>query len=154
MQGTPLGYPELNATASVPGTFAYSPAAGTLLAAGTARLTVTFTPDDLTQYTTATASQDLVVDALTTPVLTWAAPAAIVLGTPLGAPQLNAAASVPGTFAYSPAAGTLLTTGTQTLTVTFTPDDTARYSTATASQSLTVTAPPASQSSRPPRPSR
>ncbi|HSS96514.1 MAG TPA: hypothetical protein VLK33_05780, partial [Terriglobales bacterium] len=35
----------------------------------------------------------------------------------------NAAASVPGTLVYTPAAGTVLTAGTQTLSVAFTPND-------------------------------
>ena len=56
----------MNATATMPGTFAYSPAAGTVLAAGgTATLTVTFTRDDATRYILATASQSPVVCAAT-----------------------------------------------------------------------------------------
>ena len=64
-------------------------------------------------YTSATASVALTVDQAT-PTLTWADPAAIVYGTALGAAQLDATASytvggvsvsVPGTFAYTPAAG-------------------------------------------------
>lgn len=46
------------------------------------------------------------------PTITWPAPAAITYGTALSAAQLDASASVPGTFAYSPAAGTVLTAGT------------------------------------------
>jgi len=74
----------------------------------------------------------------TTPVITWAAPSPITAGTPLGALQLSASASVPGAFAYSPAAGTVLAAGTQTLRTTFTPADTTLYTPATASTSLTV----------------
>jgi len=141
-QGTALNATQLNATASVPGTFVYTPAAGTVLAAGTHTLRVTFTPADTTRYTTATASATLVVTApRTTPVLTWRAPYPITQGTPLSATQLNATASVPGTFVYTPAAGTVLAAGTRTLRVTFTPADTARYTTATASASIVVTAP-------------
>jgi photosystem II stability/assembly factor-like uncharacterized protein len=55
-------------------------------------------------------------------VLTWANPADIVYGTPLGAGQLNATANVPGTFVYTLAAGTILNAGNgQTLSVKFTP---------------------------------
>ncbi len=62
------------------------------------------------------------------PAITWANPADIVYGTALGATQLNATANVPGTFAYSPAAGTTLNAGAQqTLSVSFTPSDTANY---------------------------
>ena len=48
----------------------------------------------------------------------------IPYGTVLGTNQLNASATVPGTFAYSPPAGTVLDAGTNTLTVIFTPTDT------------------------------
>jgi len=67
------------------------------------------------------------------PTLTWSAPAEIVYGTALGAAQLNATAThnstnVPGTLAYSPAAGTVLNAGTgQTLSVTFMPADTISF---------------------------
>jgi hypothetical protein len=67
-----------------------------------------------------------------TPVITWATPAPITYGTTLSSTQLNATASVPGTFVYSPAAGT------DTLSVTFTPTDTADYNTATATVTLAV----------------
>jgi hypothetical protein len=75
-----------------------------------------------------------------TPSVTWATPAAIVSGTALSATQLDATASVPGTFAYSPASGTVPATGSQILTVIFTPTDTTDYNTATDSVTLTVNA--------------
>jgi hypothetical protein len=59
-----------------------------------------------------------------TPTITWPAPAAIPYGTALSSTQLDATASVPGSFVYTPPAGTVLSTGTQTLSVTFTPTDT------------------------------
>ena len=135
--GTALSGTQLNATASVPGTFVYSPAAGAVLGAGTQTLSVTFTPTDPTDYTTATASVSLVVNQAT-PSITWPTPAAITYGTALGAMQLNATANVPGTFVYSPAAGTVLGAGTQTLSVTFTPTDATDYAPASASVMLVV----------------
>jgi hypothetical protein len=79
------------------------------------------------------------------PTITWTTPAAITYGTALSATQLNATASVPcsstgvaGTYVYNPVAGTVLTVGTQKLSVTFTPTDTTDYTSATASVSLTV----------------
>ena len=54
--GTVLSGAQLNAKASVPGALVYSPAAGTVPAAGTDTLTLTFTPTDTTDYTTATDS--------------------------------------------------------------------------------------------------
>lgn len=77
---------------------------------------------------------------LTAPVITWANPAPIHYPTPLSPTQLNAAADVPGTFVYNPASGTVLGVGNnQLLSVTFTPADPTRYTTATASVTLNVT---------------
>ena len=59
--GTPLGDLQLNATSTVPGSLVYTPPAGTVLLAGTNLLSVVFTPFDTTNYTTATASNFLVV---------------------------------------------------------------------------------------------
>jgi len=135
--GTALGAAQLDATASVPGTFAYTPAAGTVLGAGPQTLSVTFTPTDATDYTTATATVSMTVSQAT-PTITWATPAAITYGTALSAAQLDATASVPGTFLYSPAAGTVLGAGSQLLSVTFKPTDASDYSNATANVSLQV----------------
>jgi len=129
--GTPLSASQLNATASVPGTFTYSPASGTL-SAGAHTLSVTFTPADTANYTSTAASVVLQVNRAT-PTITWATPATITYGTPLSASQLNATASVPGTFTYSPATGITVGAGAQTLSVAFTPTDTANYTTANAS---------------------
>ena len=78
------------------------------------------------------------------PTLTWATPAPISFGTPLSATQLDAVATsvtgatVPGTYVYSPAAGTILPAGMQTLSVTFTPADLTSFTTATQMVVLTV----------------
>src|SRR5205807_3149505 len=66
-----------------------------------------FTPSDSTDYTSTTASVQLQVNQAT-PITTWATPSAITFGTPLSASQLNATASVPGSFVYTPAAGSIL----------------------------------------------
>jgi hypothetical protein len=74
-----------------------------------------------------------------TPTITWAAPAAITFGSALSSAQLDATASIPGTFVYNPPAGTVLQAGAnQTLSVTFTPTDTNDYTTANASTTITV----------------
>jgi hypothetical protein len=52
----------LDAKASVPGAFVYNPAVGIVPAVGTDTLTVTFTPTDTTDYTTATSSVQLKVN--------------------------------------------------------------------------------------------
>jgi hypothetical protein len=84
-------------------------------------------------------SADSLTISKATPTLTWNTPASIPSGTPLGPSQLDATASVPGTFVYNPPAGTVLPSGTtQTLSVTFTPADSADYNSATASVSVTI----------------
>jgi hypothetical protein len=137
--GTPLGPTQLNATASIPGTLTYTPAAGTILGAGMDQtLSTTFTPIDTNDYSTVTATATINV-LPATPTLTWTAPPAIVYGTPLDPAQLDATASTAGTFAYTPAAGTVLEAGAgQTLSVSFTPDDTTDYLGTTASVLLNV----------------
>ncbi len=81
-----------------------------------------------------------------TPIVTWPSPASVPAGTALGEAQLNATANVPGVFSYSPAAGTVLPAGTQTLKATFQPADSSHYSPVSATAIITVTA---SQSSVP-----
>jgi hypothetical protein len=72
------------------------------------------------------------------PLVTWGNPADIPYGTALGAAQLNAIADVPGSFTYSPAAGTVLAVGTHTLRADFTPSDTTSYATAFKEVSINV----------------
>jgi hypothetical protein len=86
---TALGATQLNATASVPGSFTYTPAAGTVLDAGTRTLHVDFSPADATNYTAASAEVSIAV-AKGTPVINWSNPANITYPTRLGAVQLNA----------------------------------------------------------------
>jgi hypothetical protein len=77
-----------------------------------------------------------------TPVISWS-PAALTAGSPLGSAQLNASAtglsgiSLSGGFAYNPPAGTMLTGGTHTLSVQFTPDN-ANYRAVSATATVTV----------------
>ena len=121
----------------MPGTFSYDPLAGTVLHAGTQMLAVTFTPTDTVDYTTVTVSTSITV-ASATPTITWTPPAPITYGTALSAEQFDANAGVPGTWAYNFGIGTMLGVGTQTLTVVFTPADSADYSAASASTAIVV----------------
>lgn len=79
--GTALSGAQLDATAvdangvAIPGSFVYTPAAATVLEAGTNTLSVTFTPTDLLSFLPATATVSLVVEAnvsatITTPPTT------------------------------------------------------------------------------------
>ena len=149
--GTPLSNTQLDANASVPGKFVYTPAAGTILSAGLGQtLSTIFTPTDIGNYTTATVSVSINVTQ-STPIITWSNPADIIYGTALSSTQLDANASntvsgdtVPGNFIYTPPLGTVLNVGTQTLNVDFTPTDTTNYTTATANVSINVNALPPS----------
>ena len=73
-----------------------------------------------------------------TPVITWPTPGSIAYGTALSSTQLDASTTAAGTFAYTPAAGTVLSVGTHTLSATFTPTNAAAYTSATGSTSITV----------------
>jgi sugar lactone lactonase YvrE len=122
----------------VPGTYVYNPVSGTVLPVGTWPLSVAFTPTNTAAYTSATDSVNITV-VKATPIITWPTPAAVPVGTVLSSTQLDATASVPGTFTYTPAAGTVLNTaGTVTLNVTFVPTDSADYTNATDSVQLVV----------------
>ena len=72
------------------------------------------------------------------PVITWAQPAPVTENTPLSSTQLDATANVVGTFAYTPAVGTVLAPGSHTLSAVFTPLDTADYNSVTATVGLFV----------------
>jgi len=112
---------------------------GGSLAAGNDTLTVSYTPDSSSSVNYNGALGTALVTVLQgTPTISWRTPAAITDGTALSATQLDATASVPGAFVYTPAAGTIPPVGTDTLTVVFTPTDNDDYTTATDSVNLTV----------------
>ena len=120
----PAGLSFSTATGAITGTpMAVSPATS---------YTITVTD---TNGAMATANFSLAVNPAT-PTLNWGTPASIRYGTPLSANQLDATASVPGTFVYNPPTGTVLPPGTHTLTASFTPADTTDYKTP---QPVTVT---------------
>ncbi len=230
--GTALTSAQLDATASVPGSYQYSPGPGAVPQAGSnQKLTVTFTPSDTTDYTTATDSVNITVNkatptlavqgagptydgnlhpanftitgvngedltglvgltyngsaavpvhagtytvtatfagngdynpfsataqiviAMAVPKIAWADPANIAAGTPLGGSQLDASSSVPGSFTYSQAAGTVLGVGTgQIIKAVFTPSNATDYQSVSTQVSINVLAPPTpSTSTRAPR---
>ncbi|MGC8802479.1 MAG: discoidin domain-containing protein, partial [Bacteroidales bacterium] len=135
--GTALSNSQLNASANVAGTFVYYPAMGTLLNAGTHTLYAYFYPDDPLTYARVKDSVTLVVNQAK-PIINWAQPDTLFYGYLLGSQQLNAtvAGDIAGQFVYTPAEGTLLGAGKHTLMVTFVPNDTANYM--TASESVTI----------------
>lgn len=137
----------LTATAAggtAPYTYSWSDSSGPLGQTGT---TITVNIGDVYSCTVTdssvppkimTGSATVQSAVLATPVITWPAPAAITYGTALSSQQLNATANVPGVFDYNPPAGTVLGAGQRTLSVTFTPNNTAAYRSVTTSVSLTV----------------
>ncbi len=145
--GTLLSDTQLNATvagaadpgASAPGSLTYTPAAGTMLGAGTHTLSVSAAATD--NYNEATATVDILVNKADQ-TISWSAPANITYGTLLSATQLNATVSgvaggsATGALDYSPASGSLLAVGTHNLQVTAA--STANYNAANASVSITV----------------
>ena len=124
------------------GSNTYDVAVSGMTAGGTVIATVTASAavDAAGNASLASTSSDNIVTFQATPVITWANPAGIAYGTPLSATQLDATASVPGSFVYTPAAGTVLGVGAgQTLSTTFTPTDTTDYTIATKSVTINVT---------------
>jgi hypothetical protein len=89
-------------------------------------------------HNSSTSNTVHVVVAKATPAITWSDPTPITYGTPVTVVQLNATASVPGSFNYSVATGTILDAGTYTLSVVFIPTDAANYNEASKSVHLTV----------------
>ncbi len=93
--------------------------------------------DRQTNYTVSLVNGTLTV-AQAAPQISWTNPAAITYGAALSSNQLNATANVPGNFVYNPTNGAVLNTGTNLLSVQFTPTDTVDYSSASANVSLVV----------------
>ncbi len=149
--GSPVTF-TATVSSGLTGTFTFSDGSNTL---GTAMLngtTATFTTSTLaigvhmitaswggnSNYSSVTSSPITQTVNMATPVITWAAPAPITYGTALSSAQLDASTPTSGSFTYSPALGAVLSTGSKTLSVTFTPADTTDYNPATATVTLTV----------------
>jgi hypothetical protein len=131
-----------NTKVDVPGTYQYTPGAGTVLAVGTHALRVRFTPANDSGYAGADGSTTITV-VKATPVINWPTPDAIPAGTPLSRIQLDATATfqgspLPGRFTYTPPAGTVLSPGVHTLSVLFTPSNGRDFTTATATVQIQV----------------
>jgi hypothetical protein len=109
------------------------------LPAGSDTLTVNYVPDaaSTSTYTSSSGTATVKVNLLA-PLVSWSTPAGITYGTPLSGTQLNATANIGGTFAYNPATGAVLPAGKQTLSVTFTPTNTALYQSAQGTVTLAV----------------
>ncbi|MFD2515234.1 MBG domain-containing protein [Pontibacter locisalis] len=129
--GLPVSFRVVTGQASISGRIL------TILGAGAVTVEATQAGDN-TYDAAAPVSRSFTVEKAT-PTITWANPADISYGTALSATQLNATASVPGSFAYSPAAGTVLNAGSdQLLSVIFTPQQPENYNNASANVRIIV----------------
>ncbi len=136
---TIIGTAGVCSVGTVGGTAASATAMVSMLSGtGTCTLTATWIAD--TNYQGTFLQQTSNATKLT-PVITWV-PASIQLGSPLTSAQLDATASVPGIFGYTPPLGTVVSTTSQAVSALFTPAAPSNYNTATASLNLTVTAGP------------
>jgi uncharacterized repeat protein (TIGR01451 family) len=91
-----------------------------------------------TNYNSASGDVSITINKAT-PTINWSNPADIIYGTALSGTQLNATGSVPGSFVYTPAAGTVLGYGNgQNLHAAFTPTDTTNYNNATKDVAINV----------------
>jgi len=140
--GSPKAATVSVSTSSVPGAAANILTGGAAAQsnAGTYAVAADFVPTDTTNYNSLTGlSAGTFVIEKATPLITWANPADITYGVALSAAQLNASASVPGTFIYTPAVGTVLNAGpNQILSVAFAPTDTTNYNHATKAVTINV----------------
>ena len=132
--GNPVTFTVINGPGELSGTNS-----ATLTIKGAGSIAVRASQAGNATFLAAPDTQQTIVVAKATPTVTWGTPAAVVAGTALSTTQLNATVIVPGSFAYSPAIGSVTVAGTQTLSATFTPTDAANYSSATATTQLTVT---------------
>jgi subtilisin family serine protease len=124
-------------SAIVAGNFSWT-TPSTAPAVGASSLSVTFTPNDTANYNTATTLVSVMVNK-TTPVINTAPTAsAITYGQTLASSTLSGgSAIVAGNFSWT-TPSTAPAVGASSLSVTFTPNDTANYNTATTLVSVMV----------------
>ena len=145
--GTAIGATELDAVASVPGQWIYTPTEGTVLGAGDNQtLSVIFIPTDNTDYTSTTSTVPINVGQAAPQVSPE--PINLSYGTAIDNGQLSGTAAwivggisvaVPGSWSYTSADGDVLDAGSgQSEWVTFTPTDTTDYAIATTTVIINV----------------
>ncbi|MGB9289402.1 MAG: glycoside hydrolase family 44 protein [Terracidiphilus sp.] len=124
-------------TASVTGTFAWTTTT-TAPGAGSPSESVTFTPNDTTDYNTVAGSVGVTVNKATPTVSAWPTASAITYGQTLASSTLTGGtASVPGSFAWTTST-TAPGAGTPSESVTFTPTDAIDYNTTSGSTGISV----------------
>jgi hypothetical protein len=118
--GTTLSSTQLNATANTPGIFVYIPKTGSTTATGVDTLSVSFTPTDTTDYTTAMQTVSLTVNKNAT-MVTVSAGNSATYGNVVGLTAAVIPASSTGTVTFKNGSATLgtgtLSGGTVSLTL-------------------------------------
>eukprot|EP01037_Dinobryon_pediforme_P018040 gene18040-18277_t len=116
----------------IEGTWNYDPSEGALLPAGQHTLTVSFHPHDKETYVTTVEKSVQIRVLKRSPRIEWnfPDPESIFFGTELSDIQLNAicTSDIDGDYEFKPGYGTVLEGGVHTLSVTFTPLDSANFS--------------------------
>ncbi len=137
--GQPLSASTLTGgSASVGGGFAFTTPALVPPSVGTYSASVTFTPTDTANYNTVAGLVNVAVANATPTVTTWPTATGITYGQALSASTLGGgSASVPGTFAFT-TPSTIPNAGSYSAPVTFTPTDTASYSSVVGSVNVAV----------------
>ena len=130
--GTELGDLQLCAICNegIDGYFEYEPNFGTILPAKDSHaLSVKFTPSDIMNYCPV-SSETIITVRKKQLTLSWKDPESIFFGTELSDIQLNAicTSDIDGDYEFKPGYGTVLEGGVHTLSVTFTPLDSANFS--------------------------
>jgi len=117
--GTPLGGTQLDATGSVDGKFTYTPPAGTVLPAGQQTLSVTLTPNNTTQYASATDTVTITVNPAPQSI-TFTPPASPVTYpvSPITLSATGGGSGNPVTFSIVSGPGSVSGTNGSTLTIT------------------------------------
>jgi hypothetical protein len=126
-----------NGIASPAGAFAFA-SPSTRPSAGPYAASVIFTPSDSTDYGTSNGTVSVTVSKATPIVSTWPSASDIVYGQPLSASVLtNGSASTGGAFTFDSPTN-ILDAGTNSVSVTFTPEDSADYNSTNALVSVVV----------------
>lgn len=113
---------------SIPGQFSFD-APNALPGAGSFAAPVTFTPGDAANYNSVKGTVNIVVSQATPVISAWPAASGITYGDNLGNSTLTGGSgSVPGEFTFDNPTATM-NAGTHSVSVTFTPMDTANYRT-------------------------
>jgi hypothetical protein len=105
--GTALSAAQLDAGSTVAGTFVYTPAAGVVPTAGLQTLSVTFTPTDSSDYSTATATVQLTVNTIPQ-TISFTSPSPLTYGSaPITLTATGGASGNPILFSISSGPGSI-----------------------------------------------